>query len=175
MPESLVTVVRCRRCTRTGDLSLRGERFWCAWCQDWAAVDAENVENAIIDRTDTGARLAPRPPAWHPLQPLRVPAGWTVTYNTGLYEVEPLDPSIPEDERRGLFKEDMLTLRHDRANRLLDVGWYPDADVEAGEYGLLVYAGDFRGQLLHEYHGRDRTALVAEIERLLALIADGGM
>lgn len=38
-----------------------------------------------------------------------------------------------------------------------------------------MFEGDCHGRVLHESRGRDRAALVAEIERLLALIADGGM
>jgi hypothetical protein len=173
--ESVVTVVRCGKCGRTGDLALHDDRFWCAWCQDWASVVAEAVENAIIEREGGRAKLARRPPDWYPLQPLRIPAGWTVKYNYGLYEIDPPGESVPEEHRWVVFKQDMLWMRHERYNRLLDVGWYPEGDMEKGEYGLVVYEGDFHGRLLHEFRGRDRAALVAEIERLLVLISEGEM
>jgi hypothetical protein len=171
--DAVVTVVRCRKCGRSGDLALLDERFWCAWCQDWASVAAEAVENAIIARDDGSPKLARRPPAWYPLQPLRIPSGWTVAYNNGLYEIDPPGESVPEEERWVVFKEDMVQLRHERTNRLLDLGWYPEGDMKAGQYGLVVYEGDFHGRLLHEFRGSDRAALVAEIERLLVVISEG--
>lgn len=112
----------------------------------------------------------------YPLQPLRIPGGWTVTYNFGLYEVDPAADSVPEADRRLLFKQDMLQMRHERNNRLLDLGWYPeDGDMESGRYGLVVCEGDFHGTQLHEFRSRDRAALVAEIERLLVMISRGEM
>jgi hypothetical protein len=47
------------------------------------------------------------------------------------------------------------------------VGWYPHGDLAEGEYGLVVYEGDFRGRLLHEYSTRSRRELVRELERVL--------
>jgi hypothetical protein len=171
--DRVVTVVRCGKCGRTGELALRDNRFWCGWCQDWAPLTAEAVENAIIDEHDGPPKLVHRPAAWYLLQPLRVPAGWTVAYNNGLYEVDPPGESVPEDERRIVFKQDMLQMRNEPRNRLLDLGWYPEGDMKAGHYGLVVYEGDFHGPLLHEYRGRDRPALIAEIERLLVAISEG--
>jgi hypothetical protein len=108
-----------------------------------------------------------------PLQPLRIPWGWTVAFNDGLYEIDPLTPTIPADRQECFFKEDMLQLKHAHFNRLLDVGWYPDGDLQHGEYGLVLYEGDFRGRLLHEFRTRDRQALVAEIDRLLLAVVEG--
>jgi hypothetical protein len=92
-----------------------------------------------------------------PLQPLRIPAGWLVQYNNGLYEIDPNPELIPEADRWWIFKEDMLTLWHSLRNRLLDVGWYPEGNLEEGHYGLVMYEGDFTGELLHEFQTRDTT------------------
>lgn len=100
------------------------------------------------------------------LQPLRVPTGWTVTWG-GLQEV---DPTAGMEDH---FGQDLLQMRHERSNRLLDVGWYPAGDVITGCYGLVVYEGDFKGRKLLEFHTRDRQELVREIERLLDQIAGG--
>lgn len=108
-----------------------------------------------------------------PLQPLRIPAGWLVSYNSALYELDPDPTRIPEPDRWWLFKQDMLQMRHDRANRLLDLGWYPEGDLVTGAYGLVVHEGDFQGPELHRFRTRDRFTLVAEIERLLLAIARG--
>jgi hypothetical protein len=171
--DAVVTIVRCGKCGRTGDLALRDNRFWCAWCQDWASLTAEAVENAIVEKGDGPPKLARRPPEWYPLQPLRIPTGWTVAYNNGLYEIDPSDESVSGVERWVVFKEDMLQMRNERRNRLLDLGWYPEGDLETGQYGLVVYEGDFDGRLLHEFRGRDRPALVEEIDRLLVAISEG--
>ncbi len=107
------------------------------------------------------------------LQPLRIPAGWRVEYNNGLWEIDPIPELIPPDDRWWIFKEDMLQMKHPHFDRLLDLGWYPEGDLAGGQYGLVVYEGDFTGTLLHEFTTRDRLALVAEIERLLDTIARG--
>jgi hypothetical protein len=171
--DAVVTIVRCGKCGRTGDLALRDNRLWCARCQDWASLTAETVENAIIKKEGGAPTLVRRPPTRYPLQPLRIPTGWTVAYNNGLYEVDPPGDEVPEKARWIVFKEDMLQMRNEHRNRLLDLGWYPEGDMETGEYGLVVYEGDFHGRLLHEFRGRDRVALVAEIERLLVAISEG--
>lgn len=103
-----------------------------------------------------------------PLQPLRIPSGWTVVYNDGFFEIDPLAEAIPADKHVCYFKEDMLLLRHSHYNRLLDVGWYPSGDLEHGKYALHLHEGDMdTGRQLHEFRTRDRRALVAEVERLL--------
>jgi hypothetical protein len=103
-----------------------------------------------------------------PLQPLRIPTGWAVSFNDGLYEIDPIAEAIPADKHLWFSKEDMLQLQHAHYNRLLDVGWYPSGNLDRGEYGLHLHEGDWEtGRLLHEFRTRDRRALVAEIERLL--------
>jgi hypothetical protein len=72
-----------------------------------------------------------------------------------------------------MFKQDILQIQNPNRNRLLDVGWYPERDLVTGQFGLVVYEGDFHGKLLHEYSTRDRKTLVAEIERLLEAVAKG--
>ena len=167
MPEEAVTVIRCRKCRRSADVALFDGRFWCAWCQTWAEVEVERVRDATVRRDAAAPTLVRATPAGLPLQPLRIPAGWHVKYNNGLYKVDPLPGLIPEDDRWWVFKQDMLWMVHPQSNRLLDLGWYPEGDLVSGQYGLVVYEGNFRGRLLHEFDTRDRLVLVAEIERLL--------
>jgi hypothetical protein len=69
----------------------------------------------------------------------------------------------------------MLQLRHTHYNRLLDVGWYPEGNLERGQYGLVLHEGDFTGRQIHEFRTRDRLALVAEIERLLLGVVEGNV
>jgi hypothetical protein len=173
MADEVVTVVRCGRCGRDGTLAVQGDRFWCAWCGDWAVVEARQVRNALVTEHAGIDLLVPTPTTGVRLQPLRVPAGWVVEYNNALYELDPSPELVLEQDRWWLFKQDMLMMRHERRHRLLDLGWYPEGDLVGGHYGLAVYEGDFRGRLLHEFATRDRLTLVAEIEQLLQAVTDG--
>lgn len=107
------------------------------------------------------------------LQPLRIPTGWLVHFNNGLWEIDPVIELIPEEDRWWIFKQDMLQMNHSRFNRVLDLGWYPEGDLVVGHYRLVVYEGDFRGRLVHQFDTRDRLELVREIERLLAEVCSG--
>lgn len=100
------------------------------------------------------------------LQPLRIPEGWIVDYNS-LHEIDPDSLTLPSNERECLFKEDLLQMRHPNTNRLLDVGWYPERDLATGQFRLVVFEGDFHGRLLSDFRTRSRPTLVAEIEKVL--------
>jgi hypothetical protein len=108
-----------------------------------------------------------------PLQPLRIPTGWTVAHNEGLYEIDPVADKIPDEEHICFFREDMLQMKNQYRHRLLDVGWYPEGDLERGEYALHIHEGDWCGLLLHEFRTRDRQSLVIEIERVFIAITEG--
>jgi hypothetical protein len=100
------------------------------------------------------------------LQPLRIPAGWLVSYNQ-LAELDPDPAALDREAALAFFGQDLLQFERPACNRLVDVGWYPHGDLTEGQYRLVVYEGDFRGRLLHEFATRSRTALVAELERVL--------
>jgi len=102
-----------------------------------------------------------------PLQPLRIPSSWTVVFNEGLYEIDPAPESIPENKHLWFFKEDMLWLQHADQKLHLDVGWFPSGDLVQGEYHLVLAESDKYEKPIREFRTRDRSALVAEIERLL--------
>src|SRR5262245_28254672 len=68
-----------------------------------------------------------------PLQPLRIPAGWFVRWNT-LFEVDPTEVNV----RRGYFGGSSLFLAiHERRRLSIDVEWRPEDDV-TGEHHLKV-------------------------------------
>lgn len=108
-----------------------------------------------------------------PLQPLRIPTGWLIAYNNGLYEIDPDPAKVPESERWWIFKEDMVQMKHEQRNRLLDIGWYLEGNLVDGYYNLFIHEGNCSGPELHRFRTRDRLALVAEIERLLKVIDAG--
>lgn len=102
------------------------------------------------------------------LQPLRIPTGWVVSYNQ-LYELDPDPIAVDRELAISFFGEDILQFTRPACNRLVDVGWYPHGNLTEGAFGLVVYEGDFRGRLLHEYRTRSRIELVAELERVMEL------
>src|SRR5438552_3666430 len=57
-----------------------------------------------------------------PLQPLRIPSGWEVSFNT-FNEIEARFASY--DETSWNFKEDMLLLSNPRLAIIIDIGWRP--------------------------------------------------
>ncbi|MEM6471867.1 MAG: hypothetical protein AAF802_20070 [Planctomycetota bacterium] len=93
-----------------------------------------------------------------PLQTLIVTPGWSVGYHQFL-AVDPPSHST-EDVIPWWFKEDLFQARHDRFDRLIDLGWYPEFDFSDGEFGLVLYAGDFHGKLLRELRSRCRQTVV---------------
>ena len=98
-----------------------------------------------------------------PLQCLRIPTGWHVNYN----EFREVNPSGDRDD----LKEDLFQAYHAGANRLLDLGWYPDGDA-GGAFRVEVYSGDFSGERLHSVSNADDGWIISELERLLASIAE---
>ncbi len=113
------------------------------------------------------------------LQPLRIPGGWRVSWNT-LFEVDP----TPENVAHGYFGgSSLFAATHESLRLQLDLVWQPEDDPE-GEYRLIVeYAPwlrtpngrrrkdvplDFRNaRLVHEFSTRDRIELVRELEKSL--------
>jgi len=108
----------------------------------------------------------------HTLQELRIPASWYVAYNQ-FYDVIPSRQNVESIE--GVFTEDILQLKNEDRNRLLDLGWYPEYDYDEGSYGLVVYESNFHGKLLHELRTKDKQEVVSEINRLLNEITLGNL
>lgn len=105
-------------------------------------------------------RHSPQLPTQFRLQPLRIPAGWAVEYND-FREVD----ATAEAVGSLVVREDLLQLRHLRSGVVVDLGWY--GDERTGQFLVLVHAGGFDGDRLHEVRGRDRTEITREIEALL--------
>ncbi|MEE2690242.1 MAG: hypothetical protein VX640_01760 [Pseudomonadota bacterium] len=103
-----------------------------------------------------------------PLQALRIPEGWTVDYNA-FCEVD-----VGHPDAWTLLKESLLQLRHERRNRLLDLGWYPEGEPD-GRFVLRTYEGDCAGRQLREDETRKRADIVRVIERTLAEVTRGDL
>ena len=104
------------------------------------------------------------------LQPLRIPTGWTVAYNT-FFDVDPTPEAVGSELT--LFTQDLLQLRHDGADILIDLGWTPEGQFDDGAFHLQVYRTDFNGQRLFERRSQDKGRIIAEIERICGEIAQG--
>ena len=103
-----------------------------------------------------------------PLQALRICEGWTVAYNS-FCEVD-----IDHPDAWTLLKESLLLLKHERRNRLLDLGWYPEGEPE-GRFVMRLYEGDFTGTLLQQHETKDRAEIVEIIERVLYAVTRGDL
>jgi hypothetical protein len=64
-------------------------------------------------------------------QPLRVETGWKVAWNT-FNEVDPSEETMLE-----FWGSSLLSLHHEHGNRLIDLAWRPEGDIE-GRFILLV-------------------------------------
>jgi hypothetical protein len=105
-----------------------------------------------------------------PLQPLRIPAGWTVAYND-FREVEP----SPEAFAADLLREDLLQLCLSDSNpkRIVDLGWY--GPLAEGGFTVVCVERDFHGKALETFRTRDRHAAVLAVERMLELYGRAGL
>ena len=120
------------------------------------------------------ASPSPPPPS---LQPLRVPAGWFINWNT-LEQVDPADA-----EERAFGGSSLFMATHEQMRYRIDVEWRPEFDPE-GSYHLTVeYARWERtergrrrtdlplsfaeAEVVHRFETRSREALVDELDRWL--------
>lgn len=68
---------------------------------------------------------------FYELQPLRIQAGWKVEYNNFTeYDIDEHDESDLHE-----LNEDLLRLYNEKANLVIDLGWYPAYDAD-GNYIL---------------------------------------
>lgn len=96
-----------------------------------------------------------------PLQPLRIPAGWTVVFHD-FREVD----ATPEAIAAMIVREDLLQLSHRSPARVVDVGWYGTGEDAA--FTVVCIEPDFSGRTLESVRTRDRQVAVATVERFLA-------
>ena len=113
------------------------------------------------------------------LQPLRIPPGWRVEWNTW-FEIDPTVDNL----RAGYFGGSSLFMATHEARRLyLDLEWRPEDEL-AGEFALTVHYTPWlrteRGRrrknlpidpntarLVYEFRTRDRLIAVREVEAAL--------
>lgn len=92
------------------------------------------------------------------IQSLRLLDGWTVEFNK-FYECDPDNCN----NFWSYFNEDLLRLRNNKYNLLIDLGWYPDGDKK-GAYELYLFYDYNLREPLEVFKNRDRKAVVDKIE-----------
>src|SRR5262245_48260938 len=140
MNENKITIIKCKECNKSSDIIYHNNKFWCSNCNNWSDIELISIKDKIIIEPDGEIKFKDANVEKHKLQQLRITMGWSVNYNNGFYEV---DPSFENVNDNFIFKQDMLQLKHEKRNRLLDLGWYPEFEYENGNYGLVLYEGDF--------------------------------
>jgi len=106
-----------------------------------------------------------------PLQHLIVTPGWAVGYHQ-FHAVDPT-PTLVADNVALWFKQDLYQARHQRFDRLIDLGWTPEGDWDDGAFKLVLYACDFHGDLLREIRTKDRKEVVASMNDWFHAVSDG--
>ncbi len=114
-----------------------------------------------------------------PLQPLRIPPGWRVEWNTW-FDID----ATEGDVREGYFGgSSLFTATHEARRLYLDLDWRPEDDP-GGEFVLKVHYTPWlrteRGRrrknmpvdrstarLVYEFRSRDRLTTVREVEAAL--------
>ncbi|MFP3389461.1 hypothetical protein [Brevibacillus sp. SIMBA_040] len=113
------------------------------------------------------------------LVPLRIPTGWNVTLNS-FREVNP-DQFLTEDfEFCWDFGEDILQLKNESRNRILDLGWYPSFNPKGNFRLLLIEMFDAPDKQtdswekpLVQFESRDIEEIQRTIEHILDQVTVG--
>lgn len=106
------------------------------------------------------------------LVPLRIPTGWIVTLND-FTESFPEKFVTDEYEHRWEFKEDILQLRCKYKDQIVDLGWYPEFNVN-GKYKVVLVdtsekneEGLFYWNVIEEFCSRSIEEIRMKIEEFL--------
>ena len=108
----------------------------------------------------------------HSLQELIVTPGWSVGYHA-FHAVDPTRELVTDRDAFFWFKQDLFQACHDRGNRLMDLGWTPEGDWDDGAYKLVLYAGDFHGELLRQLRTKSRTDIVTAMNKWFCAVSNG--
>ncbi len=91
----------------------------------------EELQEMLVEIKDAASRETAENIKYFELQPLRISTGWTVAYNM----FSEYDPEKDGAEYACELCEDLLQLKNQ--NLLIDLGWYPQGDIE-GSYTLCL-------------------------------------
>lgn len=94
------------------------------------------------------------------LQPLRLQAGWKIEFNN----FTEYDMPIHGKNDRCELHEDLLQLINEKANLVIDLGWYPSCD-ENGSYILLLIKNSNWDSPLEEVASKSKSEIIMCIEK----------
>lgn len=101
------------------------------------------------------------------LQPLRIPVGWKVEWNT-FVELDASQELVEKVD--GWFSGGtllLLTRKNRGVKYSLDMSWLPEWEWETGGFHICAYKGEQMDVLMCEFRSKDRLAVVREIEKML--------
>ena len=94
------------------------------------------------------------------LQQLRIQSGWKIEFNN----FTEYDLSIHGKYDCYELNEDLLQLVNEKANLIIDLGWYPNFD-ESGEYILLLIKNHRWDSPLKEMVSKSKKEIIDYIEK----------
>ena len=97
---------------------------------------------------------------YYELQPLRVQAGWKIEFNN----FTEYDIDIHGEKDSFELHEDLLRLSNEKANLIIDLGWYPSYDI-SGNYLLLLVRDCKWDCPLEEVSSKSKKEIIACIEK----------
>lgn len=104
-----------------------------------------------------------------------LPANWTIKWNK-IISLDPENNDLPDNRVEEVwlwhFTQNLVWATNNEDNLALDIGWYPDGELN-GRYGLQLIKGidkdaDWRNPL-YEFETRSLPVLLQEIKRVTAL------
>ena len=94
------------------------------------------------------------------LQPLRISDGWEVCFN----QFSEYDPSVDGESHTEELTQDLLQLRNEKAGLMIDLGWYPEMDIN-GRYCMYLLRPDFRRPPLKGLETKSRQEIIETLEK----------
>lgn len=94
------------------------------------------------------------------LQPLRISDGWTVCSN----QFSEYDPVTDGQAHTEELMQDLLQLRNEKAGLMIDLGWYPEMDIN-GRYCMYLLKPDFRRPPLKKLETKSRKEIINALEK----------
>ncbi len=119
-------------------------------------------------------------PYWKNLQPLRIPANWTILQHK-LMNIEPEKLNKNDDKWLTMFVEDILQIeRHlkrkinkkvEQQKLIIDLGWYPDSEP-SGNFRLVAILNNNWEFPLLQFTSRSKKEILETLEYWLFEIFD---
>ena len=97
---------------------------------------------------------------YYELQPLRIQAGWKIQYNN----FTEYDINIHNKQDSFELHEDLLQLHNEKANLIIDLGWYPSYDINGNYILQLVKNFDWNCPL-EQISSTSKNEIIAYIEK----------